>query len=68
MCCAIVKYPRPATTNSEPPIGTEKNKKMGTQRGKKAGRKQPLSKSDIGAPTNFQFVLSSLFHIVRLFT
>ena len=40
-------------------IGKKKDK------GKK-GKKQPLTKNDIGAPTNFQFVVAALFRIILL--
>ena len=43
-------------TTVGPPTGTAKKKEKG-----KKGKKQPLTKNDIGAPTNFQFVLAAVF-------
>jgi len=34
---------------------------LSKKKDKKKGKKQPLTKNDIGAPTNFQFVVSLLF-------
>jgi len=42
--------------NAGPSTGT-------TNKKNKKGKKKTLTKSDIGAPTNFQFVISAFFHI-----
>jgi len=54
-----VKTSRPTVT-TESSTGTINKKKEKSKKGKK----QPLTKNDIGAPTNFQFVLASFFNII----
>jgi len=63
MYCVVVA---PVQMNTIPTsTGTVNKKKDKTKSGKK-GKKQQLTKNDIGAPSNFQFVLAVIFHIVLL--
>jgi len=57
--CTVARMPKPVST-VESSTGTVSKKKDKSKKGKK----QPLSKNDIGAPTNFQFVLTLLFCII----
>ena len=61
MCCVIVKMPSavPVTESNAAPVSKKKDKN-------KKGKKQPLTKNDIGARTNFLYVIVSFFHAVSL--